>query len=81
LICITHIAGFPRVLENLENNNFIFQPWKCPGILQSHEMSWKKYCSEKSPLERQQVKIMPVQENIDCRRKTVVVVVAYHSKS
>jgi hypothetical protein len=39
-------TGFPRVLENLEsleNCKFIFQAWKCPGILQSQEMSWKKF--------------------------------------
>jgi hypothetical protein len=40
-------TGFPRVLENLENYKFVFQAWKCPGILQSLEMSWKKYCLRK----------------------------------
>jgi hypothetical protein len=38
-ICV--LSGFPRVLENLENNKFIFQAWKCPGILQSQENSLK----------------------------------------
>jgi hypothetical protein len=36
-------AGFPRALENLENDKLIFQAWKCPGIFQCQEMSWKKY--------------------------------------
>jgi hypothetical protein len=53
-----HFTGF------LENSKFIFQAWKCPGILKSQGMSWKypgkNIAWEKSQIQSPRIQIKPV---------------------
>ena len=35
------VPGFPRTLENLENEKISFQAWKTPGKMKVMKMSWK----------------------------------------
>ena len=66
-------TGFPCIMENLEkveNNKFIFQVV---------EMSWnfleKILLVKRNPLKQKclQINSMPVEENFNCRRKSVPV--------
>jgi len=57
------ITGFPRVLENLENNKFIFQ------VLEFYNVLEKNIACENIQ-KSLQINIMPVQQNFDCRRNT-----------
>jgi len=65
-------TGFPCVLENLENNKYIFQVL---DISLNFTKSGKNIACEKIHLEQNNISInvMPIEENFYCRRKRVLV--------